>query len=93
MYTKSKGEKDSPRAVALYPSILSEDETVELLSEVLNHVVSLGLSVNEQVKTDLLLEADDSLDFLLDELLVLLLSDLTLAKFSTSLTNLFGLLR
>jgi hypothetical protein len=83
---------DVTGAVALYPGILREDKALELLSEVLNHVVALGLSVDQEVKTDLLLEANDGLNLLLDELLILFLSDLTLAKFGTSLTNLLGLL-
>ena len=85
--------RDEPRSVALHPSILSEDETVELFTEVLNHVVTFGLPVDEKVEANFLLEADDSLNLLLDEVVVLLLGDLTLAQLGTSLTDLFRLLR
>lgn len=42
------------------------------------HVVALGLSVHEQVKTAVFLEPDDVLDLLRDKLLVLLVRDLPL---------------
>jgi hypothetical protein len=77
----------------LDPRILREDEALELLAEVLHHIVALRLSVNENVESNLLLEADHSLDLVLDELLVLLLRDLALGELGTSLTNLLGLLQ
>lgn len=55
------------------PSKLGEDETVELFTEVLNHVVTLWLTVDEEVKTALFLEFDDSGNLGLHGLLVLLL--------------------
>lgn len=70
---------------------MSEDETIELLAEVLNHVVSLGLAVDEEVKTAFLLEVNDSLDLVLHSLLVLLLGDLTLAELGTGNSDLLGL--
>jgi len=82
-----------PGTVALNPSILGEDETVELLSEVLNHVIAFGLSVYKEVQTNLLLEADDSFDLFLDEVFVLSLGDLAFAQLCTSLTNFCGLLQ
>lgn len=72
---------------------MSEDEAMELLAEVLNHVVTLGLSVDKEIEVDPLLEADNCLNLLLDELLVLSLSDLALSELSTGLTDLFGLLK
>jgi len=81
-----------PRTVALNPSILGENETLELLSEVLNHVIALRLSMYEEIQTNLLLEANDGFDLFLDESLVLLLGDLALTELSTSLTNFFSLL-
>lgn len=86
------GGADVAGTIALNPCILGENKALELLSEVLNHVVTLGLSVNQEVQADLLLEADNCLNLLLDELLVLLLGNFALSKLSTSLTNLFGLL-
>ena len=79
------------RAVRLNPSELGEDEAVELLTEVLNHVVTLGLTVDEKVETDLLLELDGVVDLLLHRLFVLLLGDLTLAELGTGDTDLPGL--
>ena len=82
----------SPRTVALNPTVLSEDEAVEALTEVLNHVVTLGFTVDEKIETSLLLEADNALNLLLDEVVVLSLSDLPLGELSTSITDLLGLL-
>ena len=82
----------SPGTVALNPTVLSEDEAVEALTEVLNHVVTLGFTVDEKIETSLLLEADNALNLLLDEVVVLSLSDLPLGELSTSITDLLGLL-
>jgi hypothetical protein len=54
-----------------------------LLSKVLNHVVPLRFAVDQKVKADLFLETNDSLDLLLDEFFILLLSDLTLVELGT----------
>ena len=82
----------APRTVTLNPAILGEDKAIELFTEVLNHVVTLGFTVDEEIKSNLLLEADNSLNLFLDEFLVLGLSDFTLAELSTGLTDLLGLL-
>lgn len=74
------------------PAILSEHKAFELFTKVLDHVVTLGFTMNEEVEPNLLLEANDSLDLFLDKLFVLGLGDLTLSEFGTSLTNLLGLL-
>jgi hypothetical protein len=71
---------------------LSEDKPVEEFTKVLDHVVALGLAVDEEIKTNLLLEADNVLDLLLEEVLVLSLGDLTLGELGTSLTDLLSLL-
>src|SRR4029077_11775698 len=55
------------------------------------HVVSLGLSVDEHVEADLLLEADDLLDVLLHRLLVSGPVDLTLLQLLSGLADLIGL--
>lgn len=57
----------------------------------MNHVVSLRLAVDEEVKTALLLEVNDSLNLVLHSLLVLLLGDLTLAELGTGNSDLLGL--
>ena len=83
---------DLPRAIALDPGILREDKAMQLLSEILYHVVSLRFSVNKEVQADFFLESNDGLDFFLNELFVLCFGDFTLAKLGTSLTNFFRLL-
>ncbi len=87
------GRANITRTVALDPSILGEDEAVKALAEILHHVVTLGLTVDEEVKAGLLLEANNGLNLLLDELVVFFLGDLLLAELSTSGTDLLGLLR
>lgn len=72
--------------------MLSEDEAVEQFTEVLDHVVPLGLSVDQQIEANSLLELDDLLDFRLDELVVLVLGQFFLAELETSLSDLLGLL-
>jgi hypothetical protein len=71
---------------------LREDKSVQLLAEVLNHVIALRFTVDEEVKANSLLEADNALDLLLDELFILLSGELSLAELGTSLTDLLGLL-
>ena len=65
--------------------------TSETLSEVLDHVVPLGLSVDEEVESDLLLESDNTLNLLLDERVVLLDGDLLLAELGSCESDLLGL--
>ena len=85
------GRANISRTIALSPSVLGEDKSIKTFAEVLNHVVPLGLAVDEKIKTDLLLEGNDALDLLLDELLILLLGELTLAQLGTRGTDLLGL--
>lgn len=85
------GGADATRSVGLDPSVLGENESVELLAEVLDHVVALGLSVDEEVEVNLLLEADDLLDLGLHSLLVLLSGDLALVELVTGNADLLGL--
>lgn len=65
---------------------------MEEFTEVLNHVVAFGFSMHKEIKADLLLEADNSFNLLLNEFLVFLLGDLALAELSTGLTDLLSLL-
>jgi hypothetical protein len=50
-----------------------------LLSEVLNHVVSLRFTMNQEVKANLFLETNNNLNFFLDEVFVLFSRKLSLA--------------
>jgi len=82
---------DAARAVGLDPGVGGEDIAVEALTKVLDHVVTLGLTVDVDVKVQLILDLDNILDLLLDELLVLLGGDLVLDKLVTLQTDLLGL--
>lgn len=82
---------DAAGAVRLDPSVGGEDVTLEALTEVLHHVVTLRLTVDVDVKVKLILDLDDLIDLLLDELLVLLRGDLTLDELVTLDTDLLGL--
>lgn len=85
------GGSDVSGSVRLNPTKLGEDESGELFTKVLNHVVSLGFTVHEQVEADLLLEVDGVLDLRLHGLFVLLLSELTLAELGSGQSDLLGL--
>jgi len=66
---------------------------MELFSEVLNHVISFGFTVDQKIHINLLLEADNKFNFLLDKLLIFVFGDLAFAELSTGLTDLLGLLK
>jgi hypothetical protein len=82
----------SPRAITLNPTVLGENESVQQLSEVLDHVVTLWLAMNEKIEANFLLEADNFLNLLLQEVFVFSLRNLALVELCTFLANLFGLL-
>lgn len=85
------GRTDAAGTVALNPGVGSEGITIKTLTEVLNHVVTLRLTVNEDIKAKFLLDLDVLLDLLLDELVILLLSDLALGELVSLDTDLRGL--
>ncbi|QBM86523.1 hypothetical protein METSCH_A11680 [Metschnikowia aff. pulcherrima] len=78
-------------AVRLHPAVGGEHVTVQLLTKVLHHVVSLWLTVHQDVQANFLLESDHSLDLLLDELLVLLLGDRALGELVSVDSDILGL--
>ena len=82
---------DTAGAVALNPRELGEGITGQALAEVLHHVVSLGLTVNQDVEVELILDVDAVVDFLFDEFFVLLWRYLTLGEFISLDTDVFGL--
>src|SRR5690606_18981021 len=53
---------DAARAVGLHPAEAAEGIAVELLAEVLDHVVALGLAVHEDVQPQRFLLAHDAGD-------------------------------
>ena len=89
--TDNDGRTNATRTIRLDPSVCSEGITIETLTKELNHVVTLRLTVDENVKAKLLLDLDVVIDLLLDELVVLSLSDLTLGELVTLNTNLGSL--
>ena len=82
---------DATGAVGLNPSVLGEQEAVEVLAEIFDHVVTLELAVDQHVEADLLLLLDDGVDLGLDELVVGFLGDLALAQLGALGANLLGL--
>ena len=65
---------------------------MQLLAEVLNHVIPLCFTMNEKIESDFLLEAHDSLNFLFDEFLILRFGNFLLPELGASTTDLFCLL-
>src|SRR5690606_15314688 len=54
---------DATRTIALYPAETGEGITVELLGEVLDHVVTLGLAVYQHIQAETLLHLHGFTDF------------------------------
>ncbi len=71
---------DATGAVGLDPSVLGEQEAVEVLAEIFDHVVTLEFAVHEHVKSDLLLMPDAGVDLRLHEVVVFGLGDFALAQ-------------
>ncbi|KAM3072695.1 hypothetical protein ACMFMF_011920 [Clarireedia jacksonii] len=89
--TNNDRRTNASRTVGLDPCVSGEGITVKTLTEVLDHVVTLWLTVDVDIKIKLLLDLDDLLDLLLNELLVLLSSNLTLGELVTLNTDFLGL--
>ena len=53
--------------VGLYPTVLREEVTGQVLTEVFHHVVTLEFTVNQDVKADFFLPFDPFVDFSFDE--------------------------
>lgn len=85
------GRTNASGAVALDPGVGGESVTLKTLTEELDHVVALGLSVDEDIKSKLLLDLDVLLNLLLNELVVLGLGDLGLGELVALDTDLLGL--
>lgn len=89
--TKDDWGTDAAGAVGSDPAVLGEDVTLEALTKVGDHVVTLGLTVDKDIEIQVLLSLDTEGNLLVDELLVGSLIDLTLGEFCTGNTNLLGL--
>lgn len=82
---------DAAGAVGLDPSVGGKDVALQALTEVLNHVVAFGLAVNVDIKAKLILDLDGKVNLLLDEFIILLLTDLALGELVPLDTDLAGL--
>lgn len=85
------GGLDATGAVALDPAVLGEDESVEELAEVFDHVVALEFAVDEDVDAEVFLDADAFGDFLADEGVVGFLGDLAVFELEAGLADFGGL--
>src|SRR5690606_15316843 len=87
-------EDRGPRAagpVGLRPPVLGDREALEVLGEVLDHVVALGLPVDEDVQAQVLLEPYDARDLLAHRGRVLLGAQLAAAVRGPRTADLDGL--
>ena len=82
---------DATSAIGLDPGVLGEQEAVEILAEVLDHVVTLEFAMDQHIEADLLLFADDGVDLRCDELVIGLLGYFALAQLGALGANLLGL--
>lgn len=89
--TKDDRGLDATGTVRDDPTVLSEVVTVEEVTKVLNHVVTLGLTMDEDVKANLLLELNNLLHLGLDESIVVGIGELTLVVLLAGDTDLLGL--
>ena len=71
--------------------MLRRGETIEILGEVLHHVVTFGLAVHEHIQTQIFLEFNNGGDLFTQELLKLLLRDFTGTRLCTVAANISGL--
>src|SRR6266542_2763473 len=78
-------------AYRLHPAVLGERNTVELLAEILDHIVALELAVHQHVQADLFLERDGLGDLRLDEALVILGAQLMVVQLAPRRPHLVGL--
>lgn len=89
--TKDDWGTDAAGTVGRDPAILRENVTLETLTKVGNHVVTLGLTVDKDIELQVLLSLDTEGNLLLDELVVGSLIDLALGELGTGNTDLLGL--
>lgn len=89
--SKDNWGTDAAGTVRGDPSVLREDVALETLTKVGDHVVTLSLTVDEDVDLELLLFLDTEGNLLLDEVMVGSSIDLALGELSTGKTDLLGL--
>lgn len=69
-----------------------EDIALEALTEVLDHVVTLRLTVDVDIQAELILDLNALVDLTADEFLILLRGNLALGELVTLDSDLLGLL-
>ena len=77
---ENDGRLHAARAVTLHPAVLCEHESVQLLAEILNHIVALKLAVNQHVEPCFFLPADRAGRLVLQQLVVFLRRQFALAE-------------
>src|ERR1700686_2467981 len=77
--TEKNRRFDATGAVALHPTVFGENETAQLLPEILDHVGALKFAMNENIETDLILPTNDPRRFLFQKCFVVGLADFALA--------------
>ena len=77
--------------VGLYPAEAAEHVAFQLLAEVLHHVVTFRLAVDQHVQPQLFLFLNAVADFCADSLVIFLGCELTLTKFEPCLADILGL--
>ena len=82
---------DATGAIGLHPGVLGEQESVEVLAEVFDHVVTLEFAVDEHVESEILLMPDAGVDLGLHELVVFGLGDFALTQLGAFGTHFPGL--
>ena len=70
-------------SVGLYPGLICKQKTIQAFSKILYHIIALIFSVNQNVQTGLLLQANTLLDLFPVIFFILLLSNLSLFKGKT----------
>lgn len=85
------GGTNATRSVGLNPSVGGEDVTLQALTKVLDHVVTLRLTMDVNIEAKLILDLDGVVNLLADESIVLLFSDLSLGELVTLDTDLLSL--
>src|ERR1700722_3873909 len=89
--TEKDGRLDATRAVALDPTVFGENETAQLLPEILDHVGALKFAMNENIETNLILPTNDPCRFLFQKCFVVGFGDFALAVVSPRCPHLFRL--
>ena len=89
--TKENRRPHAATAVGLHPAVLGGEESVQLLGEILHHVVAFRFAVHQHIEAEMLLQLDHIGDLSLHPAGVLGLVDLAGDQRRAGLTDLDGL--